>query len=346
MTQPSDSHHRAAGTLTEQRTPWTPRPEITATAESARHRCGNNGVQDLLPRTREPHTTARKRLTITVDGDLASGGRLALSELARIAGELQAELERVARVLAGSDNRTGRRPADIVEGTRLDLVGFRSGSAVLEVEAHRQEATLLPSLLDESLDAFFGGIDALVANPTTLPHGFDRGVVNGLQELTGGLGRAVSTIRIDRPGRSSVVIDHTVKQAVKSYQRREITEELRISGRLHMGDFAPSALRCRIDTAQGPVTCDFDSELRDQVLAAMDRVVTAHGAAERWSDSGAIRVLHLSGVEPVNEAETLSVTELIAQQGVRPIEDSADLAGPLIDDFDEFLRAIRSLRQA
>jgi hypothetical protein len=113
-----------------------------------------------------------------------------------------------------------------------------------------------------------------------------------------------------------------------------------------MGDFAPSALRCRIDTAQGPVTCDFDGELRDQVLAAMDRVVMAHGAAERWSDSGAIRVLHVSGVEPVKEAETLSVTELIEQQGIRPIQDPADLAGPFIDDFDEFLEAIRSLRQA
>jgi hypothetical protein len=259
---------------------------------------------------------------------------------------LQAELERVARVLTGGDTRTGRRPADIVDATRLDLVGFRSGSAVLEVEPHRQEATLLPSLLDESLDAFFDGIDALVVDPTTLPHGFDRGVVNGLQELTGGLGRAVATIRIDLPGHRSVVIDDKVKQAVKSYQRREITDELAISGRLHMGDFAPSALRCRIDTAQGPVTCDFDSELRDQVLAAMDRVVMAHGAAERWSDSGAIRVLHVSGVEPVKEAETLSVTELIEQQGIRPIQDPADLAGPFIDDFDEFLEAIRSLRQA
>ncbi|MBA2529697.1 MAG: hypothetical protein H0V19_06990 [Euzebyales bacterium] len=142
------------------------------------------------------------------------------------------------------------------------------------------------------------------------------------------------------------MIDDKVKQAVKSYQRREITEELAISGRLHMGDFAPSALRCRIDTAQGPVTCDFDSELRDRVLAAMDRVVTAHGAAERWSDSGAIRVLLLSGVEPIKEAEALSVTELIQQQGIRPIDDPADLAGPPIDDFDEFLEAIRSLRQA
>ncbi|MBA3618865.1 MAG: hypothetical protein M3493_03045 [Actinomycetota bacterium] len=259
---------------------------------------------------------------------------------------MQAELERVARVLAGSDTRTGRRPADIVEGTRLDLVGFRRGSAVLEVEPHRDERTLLPSLLDESLDAFLDGIDALVADPTTLPHGFDRGVVNGLQELTGGLGRAVSTIRIDRPGRRSVVIDDKIKQAVKSYQRRESTEDLAISGRLHMGDFAPSALRCRIDTAQGPVTCDFDSELRDQVLAAMDRVVTAHGVVERWSDSGAIRVLHLSGVEPIKEAQTLPVAELIEQQGVLPIEDPADLAGPRIDDFDEFLEAIRSLRQA
>lgn len=220
-------------------------------------------------------------LMITIEGALASNGRIALSELARITGELQAELERVARVLAGSDAQTGRRPADIVEATRLDLVGFRSGSAVLVLEPHRDTATLLPSLLDESLDAFFGGIDALVADPTTIPHGFDRGVVNGLQELTRGLGRAVSSIRIERSGSRTVVIDDAVKQAVRSFQRRETSGQLTISGRLHMGDFAPSALRCRIDTPQGPVTCDFDVDLREQVLAAMG---TSLRRMAWWSD--------------------------------------------------------------
>lgn len=283
-------------------------------------------------------------LKVTVDGALATGGRLALSELARIAGELQAQLERIARVLGGGDVRTGRRPTDIVDATRLDLVGFRDGSAVLEIEPHEQDPTLFPSLLDESLSALLDGIEVLAATPSELPRGFDRSVIRGLRDLTGSLGHAVTSIRIDQPGRRPVVVDHTVKQAVRVHLNDGLVEELVVSGRLHMGDFAPSALRCRIDTAQGPVTCDFDAELRDEVLGAMDRLVIARGQAERWPHG--IRVLHLEAVEPAQEAGHRSIEELVAEQGVRPITAASELVGEPVDDFDEYLTAIRSLRSA
>lgn len=265
-----------------------------------------------------------------------------MSELARIGGALQAEVERVARVLAGSDDvRTGRRPADIVEATRLDLVGFHEGSAVLEVEPHEQQTSLMPSLLDEALSVFLDGVEQLVEDPSTLPAGFDRSVVGGLRDMTGSVGRAITSIRIEMEGRRPVVIDEAVKDAVRASLRQGMADSAVVSGRLHMGDFAPSALRCRIDTARGPVTCDFDIELRDEVLAAMDQLVIARGQAERWPDSDAIRVLHLEAIELLNEAERRSVTELAAEQGVQPIADPDELAGKPVDDFDEFLAAIR-----
>lgn len=92
------------------------------------------------------------------------------------------------------------------------------------------------------------------------------------------------------------------------------------------------------------MTCDFDAELRDEVLGAMDRLVIARGQAERWPHG--IRVLHLEAVEPVQEAGHRSIEELVAEQGVRPITDASELVGEPVDDFDEYLTAIRSLRSA
>lgn len=282
-----------------------------------------------------------------MDGELVGHGRLALSELARIAGELQAEIERVARVLGGTEEvRTGRRPSDVVAATRLALVGFGDGSAILEVEAHDQTPALLPSLVDESIDVFLDGVEALANNASALPRGFDRTVVSGLTELTGSLGRAVTSIRIDRPGRAPTMLDQRVKDAARAYLREGSAEETVVTGRLHMGDFAPSALRCRIDTLDDPVVCDFDAELHDDVLAAMDRLVTVRGQAERWPDSRAVKVLHLESVEVVEDVAPRTLADLIAEQGVQPIRDADELAVGSDADFDEYLRAIRSLRSS
>lgn len=309
---------------------------------------GQTGVGRTSPWEREVITTSdAQELTVAVEGLLASEGRLALSELARIGGEFQASVERVGAVLVGlGETRPGRRPGDVVEATRLALVGFHQGSAVLAIEPQEQQGTLAPSLLDESLEAFLNGIEALADDPETLPRGFDRGVVNGLRELTGGLGRAVTAIRIQQSGRAPVVLDQRVKQAVRTYLRQGIAEDLVVTGRLNMGDFAPSALRCRIDTPSESIPCDFDVDLRHEILGAMDQIVTAQGQAERWRDSRTLKVLHLESVESVPDAERRTIDDLVAEQGISPLSDASELVGERMDDFDAFLDAVRSLRSA
>lgn len=137
-----------------------------------------------------------------------------------------------------------------------------------------------------------------------MPRGYDRVVVQGLGTLTGGVGAAVSSVTITRHGRSAVVLDETVKKAVRVNLDSVASEPHVVSGRLHMGDFAPSALRCRIDTPLGSVTCTFDEGLHEAVLAAMDRLVIARGIAERRTESGEVRVVHIDGIEFVEESRT------------------------------------------
>ena len=66
-------------------------------------------------------------LSVHAEGPVAHGGRLPLAELARIAAGLQVTLERLALALAGTFVVRGRRPRDVVDAVRLDLVGFRAG---------------------------------------------------------------------------------------------------------------------------------------------------------------------------------------------------------------------------
>jgi hypothetical protein len=303
--------------------------------------CGD-WVQDL------GGVTTTTRLRITVRGDAAPEGRIALAELARIAGEIQAQVERVALVLtAGSSTGSGRRPGDVVEATQLDFVGFSSGSAVLDVEPHETQARLFddePELADRSLQRFVEGIGHLTEHPEHMPAGFDRGVINGLVDLTGSIGTRISSITLTLGDTRPVVVDARTKAAARTARTRLEQERVDVTGRLHMGDFAPSALRCRIDTANGPITCDFDEDLRSDVLAAMDRIVVATGLAEYWPSEDRPRRLHLEGLTQVQEAEETSLDQLIREQGVQPVWDINELAGPAIDDFDEFLTTVRSVR--
>src|ERR1700730_17050615 len=110
--------------------------------------------------------TPNLRLTLTIRGELARGGRLALSELARVAGEFQANLERVAVAfdLPQRGLRQGRRPTEVVDSVRLDLVAFTPGSAVLELAPHD----------DPQLRLYDEG---------TALEGAYRGLVAGLQQL-------------------------------------------------------------------------------------------------------------------------------------------------------------------
>jgi len=284
-----------------------------------------------------------RQLTVTVRGELAGSRRLALSELARIAEGIQGGLERVALVLRGRGTATsGRRPQDVVDATRLDLVAFEPGSAKLVLERHGP-APLFETELDDAVYALLRGITEIRMVPTRLPEGWDMGVVAGLSELTGSIGGGVEYVEIVLEDHAPVVLDTTVKKALKE-ARRSSTEWRRVTGRLHMGDFAPVTLRCRIDLPDWSVTCEFESELRTTVLGFMDRIVVAEGPAELQPDGRTIRLLRIEIIEALAEQTSRSLQDLVSDQGVQPISSVDDLIGSSVDDFDEYLAAIRSLR--
>ncbi|MEU4562823.1 hypothetical protein AB0F72_30970 [Actinoplanes sp. NPDC023936] len=285
-----------------------------------------------------------EELTIRALGPATAGGRLPLSELARLAGGLQASLERIALSISGSVNKPGRRPREIVDAVRLDVVGFQHGSAVLSVARAGQLS--LDDLLSSSLDALEAGVNSLHRDPRTLPPHFTPQVINGIRDLTGGISASnVTRIEFWRSGEIRFSLDETLQRAVRSVQPEAVQQMVTVVGRLHMGDFSPAGLRCRIDSYAGSVLCDFTLDLRDTVLDAMDQMVMAEGTGEFDPNGTSVHVLHLTRLEALDSAQPRSLAALAREQHVGPVRSIDDLAGPAMDDFDEFLAAIRSARQ-
>ncbi|MFF0373144.1 hypothetical protein [Actinoplanes missouriensis] len=300
---------------------------------------------EVTPMSQSNHIPADgTELVIRAVGPATDGGRLPLSELARLSGGLQASLERIALSISGNTSRLGRRPRDIVDAVRLDVVGFQPGSAVLRVARTGQHS--LDDLLTRSLDALEAGLTSLRRDPRTLPPHFTPQVINGIRDLTGGISASnVTRIEFRRSGEIRFTLDEALQRAVRAVQPETIQQMVTVVGRLHMGDFSPAGLRCRIDSYASSVLCDFTPDLRDAVLDAMDQMVMAEGAGEFDPNGSSVHVLHLTGLETLDSAQPRSLEALAREQHVGPVHSIDEFTVPGMDDVDDFLAALRSARQ-
>lgn len=286
-------------------------------------------------------------LTVRAVGPVTAAGRIPLAELSRIAATLQATLERLAMSISGGRQKLGRRPTEISNAVRMDFTGFRHGSAVLEMD--RANPGTLDDLLGESFEVLSRGLAEIRATgqrPTgEIRQHFTPAVVDGLGKLCGGIS-AQNLTEIEFLSGSHVhfKLDVDMQSRIRRIRGETLERETVVVGRLHMGDFDPMALRCRIDTTLSSIWCDFDIELKEDVIDRLDQLIAATGMAEYHSDGSSIRILHLTEISPVETANAKSLDQLTKEQGIAALSDASQLQGEPIDDFDVFLEAIRGAR--
>lgn len=285
----------------------------------------------------------RFHLTVHAEGPAADDGQIPLAELARIVGGLQVTLERLALSLeTGTYAARGPRPREVVEAVRLDFAGFRPGSVIIDITRRGEVET--DGLLQRSLQALEDGI-AGIRSGDHLPSYFTPQVINGLRELAGAITFGnLTSITFGYSGRDRFVIDSAFREHIRAMSPSTAGGEATVVGRMQMGDFSPATLRCRIDTFAGSVLADFDADLRDTVLDAMDQIVMATGIAELQPDGSTVRLLHLSSLQSLPSARMSPLVTLGRQQGVGPISDLEELQGQDSDDFGPFLNALNSAR--
>lgn len=282
-------------------------------------------------------------LTVHAEGPAVENGQIPLAELARIVGGLQVTLERLALSLeTGTYAARGPRPREVVEAVRLDFAGFRTGSVIIDIT--RPGEVEADGLLERSLRALEDGVTG-IRTGGHLPAYFTPQVINGLRELAGAINSGnLTSITFGYSGNDRFVIDSVFRERIRAMSLSAAEGEATVVGRLQMGDFSPAALRCRIDTFAGSVLADFDADLRDTVLDAMDQVVMATGIAELQPDRSTVRLLHLSSLQSLPSARMSPLVTLGRQQGVEPISDIEELQGNDPDDFGPFLDALNTAR--
>lgn len=294
-------------------------------------------------------------LTIKLTGPGIGEGRLALTELVHVGRNLQAALERIALVLRGEAKslKPGRRPADVTGLCRFDLVGFRSGSAVLELELGGTERPFDPMDLGEAaLDRMVEGLQRVSEGPS-LPAGWDTGVLMAWRELGTIFERGVDHIELARAKRNAVsVVQYTraVRDQIVQRIRGPMHDRITVEGRLLMADFDNARRRCRVHPSYGPpVACIFRDDQREAILELLTKYVRVIGQAERDEEQGRVRVVNITDIEPIEipgdpEAvdfwEHPSVEELAQRHAVHAVERLEDLAAAVWEsdsELEEFL---------
>ena len=99
---------------------------------------------------------------------------------------------------------------------------------------------LTDDLLESSLSALESGLVSLRESPDEVPRYFNPQVVNGLRDLTGGIGTtSVTTIELLDAGRVRFRLDEDIKAALRRVRFLTVEESATAVGRLHMGNLSP-----------------------------------------------------------------------------------------------------------
>ncbi len=235
----------------------------------------------------------------------------------------------------------------------------------------RRDDKLLPSMYlgEEAIHAILSGLQTINQN-TGLPQGFDQGVLFELREAGRILDRGIYSVQIstlpmvDRgnPRLQVQYLPSTRERIVAHIRRSEQTWAI-AEGQLLMADVKEGSLRCRLHPSIGsPIMCSFSETIMPLIIEYLRLFVRVRGEASIDSLTDQISYLAIRDIEPIDEPAPSTVStpfpttgfgvgksfdDLAAEQSVYPIEDWDTIAGkwPQGADFDDFLEAIRGIRQ-
>jgi len=290
-----------------------------------------------------------------VSGPSASSGRIRLDVLKDLADSVQVAVTRLGLASRGESTvRRRRRPTEIADLTRLELVGVHEGSTVLELRLADQARPLFDELDPgiTALDSFAEGLAAVEAG-TRPPDLWDAGVTDAVGRLSRLFERGVDGLVFEHVGterRSVTFTRQTATRLVPTVPEAAEGQRVVIEGRLLMADFATSREKVRIHRpGAAPVTCTFSPALETVVLRLLRRYVRATGTATMAR--GAPREIVLDSIEDAEPVpgrtfwDLPTLDELAAERGVEPFERVEDLVAdfwPEDESVDDFLAAIES----
>lgn len=310
-------------------------------------------------------------MTIHLEGPAVSNHRIPLQDLVLFGQQWQTAVNRVARVLLGqaSSAQAGRTPAEIEAACALEVVALYGGSVQLVCDLpQNKQLSFTEDLGEEAIRHLVDGINRLVSDESTLPGGYDRGVLSAVRDSGKLFERGITKISIDLhtgAGHWDAAYTPEVRGKIATRILQAASANSRtVEGRLLMGDFNETGLKCRIHPPLGrPIPCSFDDSLKDSVLTALTHYVRAVGeATERGNEIQALRIqdIEVLDVTPptISEGERQpgqsffmerhDPLTLAAEQGVSPVTDLNQLLGdfwPEDESVDDFVTTLYEWRR-
>lgn len=277
-------------------------------------------------------------LEIRCSGPAVGEGRMAIDDLALIAGSIERALVRIAdAMLRGDRVRRGRKPRVVGEQCRLFLVGWRGGSAVATFEAGRPEE-LFNEAAVRPLALLMEGLSALAKDRARDDPRWKSfaPAIGELRELGSVFRRGIERIDFRRPDRAGppVSYDKALHERLSAlYATEPETRRIVVTGRLDRLD-GHDGLAGKLWEDDGTAwTCTFSTDLGALLARHWMRRVRVEGEGQ-IPPRGGRRSLRVESMEldesPLDEAtrrfwSATSLRDLAREQAVAPIGDLDEL---------------------
>lgn len=310
------------------------------------------------------NNTPKPLLILRAKGPATEGGRIPLNDLLHIGKHVQSAVERVARVLGGQtgSRRRGRKPQEILKECMLEVVAFSKGSFEIAFDLPHTKLEGM-NLGVEAIEKLFEGLSKIESDGGELPAGYDSGVLHCLRDMGNVLSEGISEIEAEtntQKVQRKFTYNKNIHSRIIEKMQSPVSSLRSIEGRLLMADFKHESEKCRIHPAIGePVTCNFQEELNETVYEYLRRPVRVTGEATEDPETGRIKSIKISDIEPVSmegEAfETItaedfwqekSLKQLAEEQAIGPLQSLTDVLGKGASlwetdaEFEAFLSAM------
>ncbi len=317
--------------------------------------------------------TSKPLISVKLEGKAIGSGRIGVSHLLRLLESLNKAFLRCGQVLQGETDSTrkGSKGKRLKEELSLELVQLTHGSPSTVLGFDRKQSQPNFPELDIGLSTIeysINGLNEVQGSGSSMPHGFDTGVLMAWRDLGVLLEDDVNQIEITLNHRDipiSTKIDCIGYQNIQNRIKGPSVNTRTIEGRLLMADFKEHGTRCRIHPSVGePVICLFDEEQKEEVLDDITKFVRIIGEAIEDPLSGRITSIKIRDIKklddknevavdllpsgkplPSNFWTSLSMDELAFAQGVTPLSNIESLfnswPGEVDDGFEESIHELR-----
>jgi hypothetical protein len=300
-------------------------------------------------------------LKVKVEGPGIHYKSIAVPDLLKLCGTIQTALHRQAEAMEKPTAQTLRRgpiTASAQEECTLELIGISGGSTGL---LFRYGKIQQPLPMPDAGNFGFDVVAKVAATVESLGRHknanveMDDGVLESLNDLGDILDKnRITKISLYVPRHDGnrraikAVLNNAVRERISARVKIPTRGQLTIEGKLEMADFKELGKACRIHPPVGlALQCTFDSELEEQVYAALRKPVRLTGTARLNPTTGKPEELKIERLEILDEIlvgardffVSRSLEQLAQAQGVRPLADPRELAGgwPQDEDIDEFI---------